>query len=40
MQVAQPLQKYLPEKTWQTIQTIDQGKIKPLSLSTCYYAEE
>lgn len=40
MQVAQPLQKYLPKKTWQTIQAIDQGKIKPLSISTCYYAEE
>jgi hypothetical protein len=37
MQVAQPLQKFLPEKTWQTIQAIHQGEIEPLSISTCYY---
>ncbi len=40
MQVVQPLQKFLPGKTWETIQAIDQGKIKPLSISTCYYAAE
>ncbi|GAB6193089.1 SET domain-containing protein [Desulfocastanea catecholica] len=38
MLVAQPLQKFLPGKTWQTIQAIHQGKIKPLSISSCYYA--
>lgn len=38
MQVAQPLQKFLPQKTWETMQAIDQGEVKPLSISTCYYA--
>ncbi|MGB3222690.1 MAG: SET domain-containing protein [Desulforhopalus sp.] len=37
MQVEQPLKKYLPPKTWETIQEIHQGKIKPLSIRTCYY---
>jgi hypothetical protein len=38
MRVAQPLRKFLPDKTWETLEAIDQGKIKPLSISTCYYA--
>jgi hypothetical protein len=37
MQVEQPLKKYLPQRTWEIMQEIHQGKIKPLSIGTCYY---
>jgi hypothetical protein len=37
MQVEQPLKKFMPGKTWETMQAINQGRIKPLSIRTCYY---
>ncbi len=40
MQVEQPLKKYLPQKTWETIEAINSGRIKPLSIRSCYYAGE
>ncbi len=37
MQVEQPLKKYLPRQTWETIEAINLGRIKPLSIRSCYY---
>ena len=40
MQVSQPLKKYLPQKTWETIEAINSCRIKPLSIRSCYFAEK
>jgi hypothetical protein len=37
MQVEQPLKKFMPGKTWETMQAVSRGEIKPLSIGTCYY---
>jgi hypothetical protein len=37
MQVKQPLRKFLSGTTWPTMEAIDQERIKPLSIRTCYY---
>lgn len=37
MQVQQPLQKFLPVETWDTLKAIHQGNCRLLSIRTCYY---